>query len=164
MPIDTNWFPARLRPHAMRLRAWLASDAVVLVILAISLVTRGVSYLPAPGQGPRSHPAENLFSIHTWAIIWITAGIACLIAALWQASYIAAIAYAAGVGLHAVWAGSFLLATMTGEFPRGWVAATGYLLLVVFSLWAPWALGATRRMVTQAYMPSGKEVADELRR
>ena len=155
MPIDH--LPQRWQPPLIRLRAFLFTDATALLILGVSIILRGISYLSLTGGGVSSHPAEGALPIGVWAIIWIGVGVLCLVAAPWHKGPVAAVALGLGIGLNALWAASFFTATITGEMPRGWVTGTGYAAVALLALWSVWR-------DKRGGLPSREEVADELRR
>lgn len=153
MPIQ--FLPASVQPTARRLRGWALTDAPALVILGVGLLLRGVSYLPAVvGESPSSHPAEGFFPMHVWGVIWIVVGLACLAATVWDRAAPAAIG--AGVGLHAIWAMSFVADSIVDRSPRGWLPAVGYASVALLVMWAVWR--GSREII-----PEGA-VANELRR
>lgn len=153
MPIQ--YLPASVQPTAYRLRGWALTDAPALVILGIGLLLRGVSYMPhLVGDSPSSHPAEGFFPIQVWGVIWAAVGIACLVATVWERAAPAAIG--AGVGLHAIWAMSFVADSIIDHSPRGWLPAVGYASTALLVMWAVWR--GSREII-----PEGA-VANELRR
>lgn len=156
VPIDH--LPQRWQPPLERLRGFLLTDATALLILGVSIVLRGVSYLPLAGGSISSHPAEGALPISVWAIVWTGVGVLCLVAAPWHEGPVAAVALGLGIGLHALWGASFFTATITGDMPRGWVTGTGYATVALVVLWSVW------RHKRCGVMPSREEVADELRR
>ncbi len=156
MPIEH--LPPRIRRPAERLRGFLLTDATALLILGVSIILRGVSYMPALGGGVSSHPAEGALPISVWAVVWIGVGVLCLVAAPWHKGPVAAVALGLGLGLHALWAASFFTASITGDMPRGWVTGTGYATVALAVLWGVW------RHKRDGVMPSREEVAHELRR
>lgn len=150
--------PQRWQSPLMRLRGFLLTDATALLILGVSIILRGVSYLPLTGGGMSSHPAEGALPIEVWAVVWIVVGVLCLVAVPWHKGMVAAAALGLGIGLNALWAVSFFAATITGEMARGWVTGTGYATVVLLVLWSVW------RDKRGGAMPSREEVANELRR
>lgn len=137
MPIEH--LPPRLQAPATRLRAFLMTDATVLIILGVGIIGRGISYIPSEWTGRiDSHPAEGALPLAVWSLIWIAVGILCLVAAFWPEGWPAAAGIGAGIGLNTLWAGSFLTATINGTMPRGWVSAIGYLTIALLALWAVW--------------------------
>lgn len=159
MPIEH--LPRQLQSPARRLRDFLMSDAPALIILGLGILARGLSYSPhVLGRAPRSggHPAEAALSMPTWSIIWVSVGAFCLVAAVWSRRLIAAWAIGLGVGLNVLWAGSFFVATITGDMPRGWVTGIGYASVALLVLWAVW-----RGSRAEVMIPEGA-VANELRR
>ena len=75
--------PPSWRPPLERLRAFLLTDATAMLILGVSIILRGVSYMPVTGVGVSSHPAEGALPISVWAVVWIGVGVLCLVAAPW---------------------------------------------------------------------------------
>lgn len=153
----------------MKLRSWAATVGPILVILGAALLGKGLSYF---GSGPGSHPADGWFPVHVWGLVWVAAGAWCLVSSLWPRSTLARLALSAGVGLHLIWAGSFLAATLTGDSPRGWVSSVSYGSIVALTFIATWlsakitALRAKNEALNRlvSAMPTPEEVADELRR
>ena len=153
-----DYLPRRWHPPLERLRGFLLTDATALLILGVSIILRGVSYMPVMGGGVSSHPAEGALPIEVWAVVWIGVGVLCLVAAPWHKGPVAAVALGLGVGLNALWAASFFTATITGEMSRGWVTGTGYATVALVVLWSVW------RDKGGGAVPSREEVASELRR
>ena len=156
MPIEH--LPPRLRSPAERLRGFLLTDATVMLILGVSIILRGVSYMPVLGVGVSSHPAEGALPISVWAIVWTGVGLLCLASSPWHEGPVAAVALGLGIGLNALWAASFFTASITGDMSRGWVTGTGYGTVAVVVLWSVW------RHKRDGILPSREEVAHELRR
>ena len=150
--------PRSWQPPLVRLRDFLLTDATALLILGVSIVLRGISYMPVMGGGVSSHPAEGALPIEVWAVVWIGVGVLCLLATPWHAGPVAAVALGLGVGLNALWAVSFFASSVTGGMSRGWVTGTGYATVALVVLWAVW------RDKRGGTMPSREEVANELRR
>ena len=159
MPIEH--LPPRFRPPALRIKNFLLSDAPALIILGVGILARGLSYSPhvlGPAPRPGGHPAEAALPMPVWSVIWVAVGVLCLVGAVWSRRRIAALAVGLGIGLNMLWAGSFLVATITGDMPRGWVSAVGYASVALLVVWAVWR--GSRAEVT---IPKGA-VANELRR
>lgn len=124
-----------------RLKLFFLSDGVALLVLGLGILARGVSYTPHSPKTPAGHPAENALPMSAWATIWVAVGLLCLAAALWSESRFAALALGAGVGLNLLWAGSFIAATVSGDMPRGWVTAVGYISVSLLVAWSTWRSG-----------------------
>lgn len=137
MPIEH--LPARYRPTARRVRAWLMTDSTAILVMGIGILLRGFSYLPsvlgAPPP-PGTHPAELSLPMPVWGVIWVSVGSACIVSAFVRAWIIDALALAAGVMLYVGWGSSFLIASISGHSPRGWVSAIGYFSVAILVLWA----------------------------
>ncbi|AZA08687.1 hypothetical protein [Corynebacterium pseudopelargi] len=139
MPIEH--LPMRWRPAARRVRQWAMTDSMAALILGVGMLLRGCSYIPgilgAPPTGG-SHPAEGTLPISAWGWVWITTGTACVVLAFVRAPRCEAIFLSIGVGLHVLWACSFLTAALSGESPRGWVSSLSYFMVAFLALWAIW--------------------------
>jgi len=79
-----------------------------------------------------------MLPITAWAAVWITAGIACVIAAFVKNALVDAVALGLGVALNIAWGASFIAATIMGDSARGWVSAVGYFSIAALVLWAVW--------------------------
>lgn len=154
MPLQ--YLPASVQPTARRIRGWALTDAPAILILGLGLIARGVTYMPVyfGGPGPGSHPAETFVSMDVWANIWIASGIICLTALAFPK--LAPAAIGVGVGLHAIWAMSFVADSIVDRSPRGWLPAVGYASIALLVMWAVWR--GSREII-----PEGA-VANELRR
>lgn len=124
-----------------RLKLFGLSDGVALMVLGLGILARGFSYTPHSTRVPAGHPAEDALPMEVWSVIWIAVGLLCLAAALWSESRFAALALGVGVGLNLLWAGSFIAATMSGDMPRGWVTAVGYISVSLLVAWSTWRSG-----------------------
>ncbi|WP_311342831.1 hypothetical protein [Corynebacterium riegelii] len=154
MPIDH--LPERMKPAAYRTRSWCLTDSPALVILGLGIILRGVSYTPwlMSPSAQTSHPAEGMLSMTTWAIIWIAAGIGCVVAAF--APRAAPVFVGAGVGLSLMWGLSFIADSIIDRSPRGWLPSVSYLQVAALVVWAVWK--GRREEITK------QEVRDELHR
>lgn len=121
-----------------RAKFFCLSDGVALMILGAGIFARGVSYIPRGPRGAVSHPAEAALPMSVWAAVWVAIGALCLATALWAESRLAAVALGLGVGLNLLWAGSFFATSLTGDMPRGWVSAVGYLSTSALVMWSTW--------------------------
>ena len=134
MPIDH--LPRRLQPAADRIRGFLLTDATVLLILGAECVIRGVAFLENP---PPGHPSERWFNMSIWAVIWVSSGVACGVAATRPRSTIAAVCLSAAVALNALWCCSLATAALTSHGPdKGWGGAGVYGAVALLALWAVW--------------------------
>lgn len=137
MPIDR--LPSSLHPTAFRIRCWALTDGPLLVLVGLAVLARGVSYLPSVYSGDSQHPAEGLIPLDWWAMVWVVIGVFSIVMGLLPSLQRAnAVAVGLCVGLHLLWASSFLLASASGERPRGWVSAVSYGLIAVLMVWAVW--------------------------
>lgn len=116
----------------MRLSDRLSGDGLGLAIIGVSSLLRGVSYMPGI-RGEHSRPAhllEYFGEPAAWSPLWLAVGLLCIVAAIgWKAARPAAVGGA--VGIHALWALSFL--AIGG---RGWVTALSYGSIALIALWA----------------------------
>lgn len=148
----------KVRDHARR---WLLSAGPALFIAGVVVVGRGLSYMdglfgPAPRSG--GHPAENIFSLDWWAVIWVTLGVVCLLSSIRPRQPVASLAFGGAVFVNSMWGFSFTLATMSGEMSRGWVTALGYFAVAAFLMWTAWLTSRSEVMTTV----SREEIRDEL--
>lgn len=123
----------RSKHHAAR---WLVSDAAGLLILGSISIARGVSYTPAlvdPTRSP-THFMESVLNPPAWAVVWILMGALCLCAT--RVPKLVPPAVGAVVGLHSMWALSFIFATILGDSTRGWVSSLGYIGIAAMALYA----------------------------
>lgn len=116
-------------------RAWWQSIDAGMWIISLITLARGVSYLPPLVNPDReaAHFLEMLLPPTAWAWVWLTLGTLALVAA--HCHRLLPIALGGAVGLHALWALSFIGGTVTGETPRGWVTAIGYTGIVLLAVW-----------------------------
>lgn len=112
------------------------SDRTGVLILGFLAMWLGVSYFPPlidPGRAP-AHWLEGILPPPVWGVIWMGAGVGCLVAAWWDR--LAPVGIGMVVGLHAAWAVSFVFATLVGDAPRAWVSSRGYVAVVLLAVWA----------------------------
>lgn len=123
----------RFKRHAAR---WLVSDAAGLMILGSISIARGMSYTPLlvnPERKP-THFMESVLNPPSWAVVWLFMGLLCVCAAKWHKLVPAAVGTV--VGLHSMWALSFIFATILGDLPRAWVSSLGYIGIAAMTLYA----------------------------
>ena len=116
-------------------RAWWRTISGGMLIIGVATLARGVSYLPLlvdPGRSA-AHFMENLLPPTAWAWVWLGAGALALVASVRHR--LLPLALGGAVGLHALWALSFLSATFTGDSPRGWVSAISYAAVAALAVW-----------------------------
>ncbi|MDU4729934.1 MAG: hypothetical protein E6Y04_08190 [Corynebacterium sp.] len=119
-----------------RASRWLVSDAAGLFILGSISIARGLSYTPLlvdPERKP-THFMESVLNPPSWAVVWLLMGALCLCAVKWPRLVPAAVG--AVVGLHSMWALSFIFATVFGDLPRAWVSSLGYIGIAAMTLYA----------------------------
>lgn len=126
----------RWEEYKRRLARWLVSDAAGLLILGSISIARGMSYTPLlvnPNRKP-THFMESVLNPPSWAVVWILMGALCLCAVKWHRFVPAAVG--AVVGLHSMWALSFIFATLFGDLGRAWVSSLGYIGIAAMTLYA----------------------------
>ena len=119
-----------------RIARWLVSDAAGLMILGSISIARGMSYTPVlvdPDRRP-THFMESVLNPPAWAVVWILMGALCLCAVKWHRLVPAAVG--AVVGLHSMWALSFIFATLFDDLSRAWVSSLGYVGIAAMTLYA----------------------------
>lgn len=120
----------------LRAARWLVSDAAGLLILGSISIARGMSYTPLlvnPERKP-THFMESVLNPPSWAVVWLLMGVLCLCAVKWPRLVPAAVG--AVVGLHSMWALSFIFATIFGDLTRAWVSSLGYIGIAAMTLYA----------------------------
>lgn len=110
---------------------WITSDAVGLGIIGLAASLRGISYLPHVVDQSRkaAHFLEEIAPPAVWSWVWISVGLLCLAAIPLRRLMPPAVG--AGIGLHFMWATSFILSG-----GRGWVTAISYGAITLLALWA----------------------------
>lgn len=131
MPIDH--LPIRLRSPAERIRAYLITDAGVMIILGISMIARGLSYLSL-GQHVLVNPIDTHISPWVLASWWLIVGISLVVASWWQASAVSRIILMIGVSTLAAWGSAFIFAPPAAFSQRGII----YLALAAVVVWSVW--------------------------
>lgn len=127
------------------------SDTAGLLILATASLIRAVSYMPGNVNIDRqpAHWLEGLLPIPAWAVVWMLAGILCLLAI--AAPRIMPTAVGIAAGLHAMWALSFVGIWLVGESSRGYVSAVGYAAIALLALWG---FGRVKELPTPPLAPA----------
>lgn len=126
----------RWEEYKRRLARWLVSDAAGLLILGSISIARGMSYTPLlvnPERKP-THFMESVLNPPSWAVVWLLMGALCLCAVKWHRFVPAAVG--AVVGLHSMWALSFIFATLFDDLGRAWVSSLGYIGIAAMTLYA----------------------------
>lgn len=119
-----------------RVARWLVSDAAGLLVLGSISIARGMSYTPVlvdPERKP-THFMESVLNPPAWAVVWILMGLLCLCAT--RVPKLVPSAVGAVVGLHSMWALSFIFATVFDDLPRAWVSSLGYIGIATMTLYA----------------------------
>ncbi|WP_070744373.1 hypothetical protein [Corynebacterium sp. HMSC074C01] len=127
-----------MRWESIKRRAsrWLVSDAAGLMILGSISIARGLSYTPLlvnPERKP-THFMESVLNPPSWAVVWLLMGVLCICGARWHKLVPAAVG--AVVGLHSMWALSFIFATILDDLSRAWVSSLGYIGIATMTLYA----------------------------
>ena len=116
-------------------RVWWRTISGGMWIIGVATLARGVSYLPPLVNPERSavHFLENLLPPTAWAWVWLAAGVLALAASVRHR--LLPLALGGAVGLHTMWALSFISATFTGDSTRGWVSAISYAAVAALAVW-----------------------------
>lgn len=105
-----------------------------LLILAVTMILRGVCYLPWLLPRPGAIPAlEETLPVWSWSTLWLVAGGVCAACVAWRR--FAPLAVGIATGLHALWGACYLLAWVTGDSQRGYVSALSYFAIVALTVW-----------------------------
>lgn len=131
MPIDH--LPPRLRSPAERIRAFLITDAGVMIILGISMMARGLSYLSL-GQHVLVNPIDTHIPIYLLSVWWTGIGGALILTSWWQASLASRILLMIGVSTLAAWGSLFIFAPPAAFSQRGII----YIALAAVVVWSVW--------------------------
>lgn len=132
----------------MMKRHWISSDSVGLFIIGLAAFLRGISYMPfmVSPERPPAHLLEQVAPPALWAWPWVIGGVLCFAAIV--VPRLSPPAVGAAVGLHFLWAVSFLVSG-----GRGWVSSIGYGAVTALALWA----FSRGRLQYSAAVPSLKE-------
>lgn len=116
-------------PHRRYRRALISPRGWGLLIMGAVGLARAWSYLePGLDQAPTQLAfVDDLIPLSTYAFVWIVVGLGCLHSIVWKP----ALPYAVGlfVGMHALWALSFLASWVWLDSSRAWVSAISYVAL-----------------------------------
>lgn len=116
-----------------RIERAVTSDGAGLVILGLSAIVRGISYFRVSADRIPAHWLEGQLPPAAWAWVWIVIGVGCFVAA--YVPRILPITVGLAVGLNSLWAISFLILWVTGDSPRAYVSALGYLATAGLAMW-----------------------------
>lgn len=114
----------RVRPTAPVVRV------VVLLTAATGAFVRSLGYVNPPTSKATSF-IDGLLPITAWAVIWAVAGVVAL-AGLWHRS-LAKWALNIIAALWFTWMLSYIVATTTGDFSRGWLTAGGFFVIAAYT-------------------------------
>lgn len=131
-------------------RAWWRTIGGGMWIIGVATLAHGVSYLPPLVNSDRSaaHFLETLLPPTAWAWVWLAAGVVALAASVCHR--LLPLALGGAVGLHTMWALSFIGATFTGDSTRGWVSAISYAGVAALAVW-----GFSRADPEKPHAPQG---------
>ncbi|MBH5301213.1 hypothetical protein EU799_11855 [Corynebacterium silvaticum] len=135
MPIER--LPAKMRPVARRVRAFVMTDSTALLILAVVQIAVGAYYVPGilgdPLQWQR--PSELVMPLMIWAWVHIIVGVVAAIIRKW---HLDTVVLAVSTALNLSWASSLMVASIeTGEAVL-WLVAVLIFALTVSLMWAVW--------------------------
>lgn len=134
MPVPIEHLPAHWQPSAKRLRAWLRTDAGIMLILAGFFLTRAGAGV-AGGRAPlQAHLLEQMMPAWTLTAVWIVIGALLSWAAFHEDARWSRWVLAVAVGWCAGWAAFTLLAS-TRNFEVFGAAHACIALLVMHSVW-----------------------------
>lgn len=161
MPIDR--LPPKYIPFAKKLRRWMLTDAIPMLILGTVSITLGSHYVVRAPRDPL-HPIEGFAYLHVLGWMWLVVGIVLVVSSAFPRSKLSTLALSCGVVLCFVWAGSlateffFVDARGTALYRSAQYMAIA--AMVVYSVWLKTVLSKRDKEL----MPTEEEVDDVLRR
>lgn len=136
MPI--THLPPRMKPAAYRVRAWAKTDATVLLVLSIACLARAWSNLGHP-DNIITHPLEQIVPDWMWLFSWLSVGVIAGVGAFNQDSWVGRAGVGLGVGMHVALAFSYLLASLSPNYPDGmWSLSILPIAIVLIVVWSVW--------------------------
>lgn len=110
-----------------RLRRALGRRGTFLLILGTGKTCWGIGLIVVPQPQPAGLELLTRFApLHCWAWLWVLAGITTLVSAFLRVGR-DGFGFAVALFPPMVWATAYLVAAISGEFPRGSFAAVFYL-------------------------------------
>lgn len=98
----------------------------VLLTTALVSVLRGVYYLTRPADAESTDAltiVEWWLPLEAWGIVWIALGVA-IVATAHRCTKASIIMLSVFVGLHVIWAGSYLGSWLVLDSPGAWISAS----------------------------------------
>lgn len=161
MPIDR--LPPKYIPFAKKVRRWMLTDAIPMLILGTVSITLGSHYVVRAPRDPL-HPIEGFAYLHVLGWMWLVVGIVLVVSSAFPRSKLSSLALSCGVVLCIVWAGSlatqFIVVDPTGGALYRSAQYLAIAAMVVYSVWLKSVLARRDKEL----MPTEEEVEDALRR
>ena len=104
--------------------------AIVLVSMGLTLILWGWGYLsPSWIPTPNMYLLDAVVPIQVWAVVWITAGLGCLVGVFLPR--VARLSMSTGASLWATWFIFYCLSWLTADAQRAWMPAAPFGMLAV---------------------------------
>lgn len=114
---------------------WLRSGWAGMTILGLSVLVRGLCYLPTVvPPGHRIPALESVFPLSVWTAVWISVGVGTLVCAALKKAQ--PMMVGACVALHALWAFLYVGDWLIGDSRRGYITGLSYLTIALLTIWA----------------------------
>ncbi|WP_368267092.1 hypothetical protein [Corynebacterium ulcerans] len=138
MPIER--LPAKMRPTARRVRAFVMTDSTALLILAVVQIAVGVYYVPDVLGDPLQwqRPSELALPLTAWAWVHITVGVIGVIAAVLRRYHVDTVMLTVFTALNLSWASSLMVASVEHDQAVLWLVAVLIFALTASLMWAVW--------------------------
>ena len=102
----------------------------VLVSMGLTLILWGWGYLsPSWVPTPNMYLLDAVVPIQAWAVVWITAGLGCLVGVFLPR--VARLSMSTGASLWATWFIFYCLSWLTADAQRAWMPAAPFGMLAV---------------------------------
>lgn len=119
------------RRVARRLARALGRRGAILLSYGTVWALIGYAQIASPQPDQRGlQPALNVMPLWAWGWAWLICGLVAMVAA-WLRQGVDAIGFLALPLIVLPWMTSYLISWMTGEYPRGWVAAAVWGLIAL---------------------------------
>lgn len=114
---------------------WLRSGWCGMTILGLSVLARGLCYLPPViPEGHKIPALETALPLQAWTALWLIIGTLTLLCAAGRRAMAPMVGMC--IGVHMLWACLYVGAWIMGNSPRGYITALSYVTISLIGLWA----------------------------